>query len=294
MNDQLETCSGNPQEAASREELLQELAHCLKQARESKKMNIEEIALTLKLRTVYLKALESGNWDDMPGEVYALGFLRQYATFLGLDVSESIEQLKTGQYKLTKPLTFPDPPIAPNRTWVIVAALAFVVLFIMFNLFDDGFDDGKTEQRSLPAMEMNEIAPAPDVSRPTANEDGTTAESPTTTSTELQSEISIKAPEAAPRHQYRLTAVGDDVWLQLSTEGAAGEAPMLLKEALLRDGESLTVRHSSPSLLLTCGNPIALQVHIDRKLVIAAGSLGESGKVLRDFRLTSTPQQENF
>lgn len=290
MNDQLEKCSDHIEEAASQEELLRDLAHCLKSKRESQNLTIEEIALSLKLRTVYLKALESGAWDDMPGEVYAIAFLKQYAAFLGLDISEHIEKLKTGQYKLTKPLTFPDPPIAPNKTWVIVALLLFIVLFILFNLFDDGFDNNETEQRDLPSTEMTLAPPLPavDKSLTTPDETDTTEKIPTSSSdTESTEPPSEKAPEAIIQHEYRLTAVGDDVWLQLLLEGVSGEEPLLLREVLLRDGQSTTIHHASPSLLLTCGNTISLQVHIDGKLVIATGSLGESGKVLRNFKLTS-------
>lgn len=294
MNEQLEKCSDHIEETTSQEELLRELADCLKSRRESQNLTVEEIAFSLKLRPVYLKALESGAWDDMPGEVYAIAFLKQYAAFLKLDISENIEKLKTGQYKLTKPLTFPDPPIAPNRTWVIVALLLFIVLFILFNLFDDGFEDSKTEQRDLPSKEMTVTTPPPATDKPLTRPDeaDATEKSPTASSAaefiESQpDETSKEIPEATIQHEYRLAAVGDDVWLQLSLEGASGEEPLLLREVLLRDGQSTTIHHVSPSLLLTCGNATSLQVHIDGKLVIATGSLGESGKVLRNFKLTA-------
>ena len=78
-----------------------------------------------------------------------------------------------------------------------------------------------------------------------------------------------------------------DVWLQLFSPD---EPPLLLQEALLKPGESMKVDHVSPSLLLTCGNPIALQVEIDGKLIIASGSLGKAEKVLRGFTLTADNQ----
>lgn len=287
MSDKVEKCVNNIKEASSREELLQELAHCLKSAREARNLNLEEAALTLKLRTAYLQALESGNWEDMPGEVYALGFLKQYAAHLDLDVSDSIEKLKTGHYKLTKPLTFPDPPIAPNRTWMIVAALAFVVLIILFNLFDNS-----EPQQPLPSPVVTEEIPA--VSQDTTPE-SVTKDSLTTDSMSPEMEssgVQVETPDltldAALPHEYVLAAIDGDVWLQVSTEPTAeDEAPILLQEVLLRDGETVTIRHASPSLLLTCGNAAALQVKVDGNLVIAAGSLGESGKVLRNFRVSA-------
>jgi transcriptional regulator with XRE-family HTH domain len=289
MSSRTGECPENIQEASSREELLLELSGCLKRAREAQQLNIEEIALSLKLRLVYLHALESGNWDEMPGEVYAIGFLKQYAAYLDVDVSESVKLLKTGEYVLTKPLTFPDSPLAPSKTWVIVAALAFIVLFILFNLFD-----GSDSNRVSPTSEKSEVDPsniplAQDETVPAPVDE---AEISVTEDSEVELEPSTEAVEGegsdiVATHQYRLTAVDADVWLQLSLPG---EPPLLLQEALLKPGESMKIEHVSPSLLLTCGNPIALQVEIDGKLVIASGSLGKAEKVLRDFTLTADNQ----
>jgi len=295
MSDQVDNCPKNIQEASSREELLLELSNCLKHARELQELSIEEIALSLKLRTVYLRALESGNWDDMPGEVYAIGFLKQYAGYLNIDVSESVELLKTGQYKLTRPVTFPDSPLAPSKTWVIVAALAFIVLFILFNLFDDSDSDNVSSQSETVEMAPSSVSPMPDeaVLAPEIEAKTSTTKRPA----EKLKPISKPASKAAEErdsdipgiHLYRLTAVDADVWLQLYSPD---ESPLLLHEALLKSGESMKFDHDSPVLLLTCGNPRALQVEIDEKLINAAGTLGKVDKVLRDFRLTAPTEPE--
>ena len=291
MSDEIVTeetikCSGDIQDVTSREELLHELAQCLKSTRKGKDLTLEEIALSLKLRSSYLSALESGDWTDMPGEVYAIGFLKQYAAFLDLDISDSIEKLKTGQYKLTKPLTFPDPPIAPNKTWVIVAALLFVVTLILFNLFDDGgepqpFVQEPANIESVMDTEItleNEIVPESSTSIPALIESQPeTFDVPANATTD----------ESSTEHRYTLTAIGGDAWLQVFTGNESGENPVMLREMLLHDGESTTIRHTANALHITCGNAVALQVHIDGKLTIAAGSLGESGKVLRDFKLSA-------
>jgi len=289
MSDQVDNCPKNIQEASSREELLLELSNCLKHARELQGLSIEEIALSLKLRTVYLCALESGNWDDMPGEVYAIGFLKQYAGHLNIDVSESVELLKTGQYKLTRPVTFPDSPLAPSKTWVIVAALAFIVLFILFNLFDDSNSDNVLPQSETVEVAPSNVSPMPDeaVSTPEIEADASATKRPIE---ELKpaSKIAEESDSDIPGiHLYRLTAVDADVWLQLYSPD---EPPLLLHEALLKSGEAMKFDHDSPVLLLTCGNPRALQVEIDEKLINAAGTLGKVDKVLRDFRLTANNQ----
>lgn len=289
MSEELKHCPDTYGEAETREELLHHLAHCLKNTRESKQMSLEEAALTLKLRTVYLEALESGDWHEMPGEVYALGFLKQYAAHLGLDVSDSIEKLKTGDYKLTKPLTFPDPPISPNRTWAIVAALTFVVLFILFNIFDSG----EPEKPVMPPVQTTEMQLAPELEVTESDQliaEQAPAPGESTESNEPAASDTAAVPPApvnAVMHEYKLSAVGADVWLQVSTESSEEAPSELLQEALLKSGESVVVRNESPSLILTCGNAAALQIEIDGQMTAAAGSLGEEGKVLRDFRLSA-------
>jgi len=281
LHPKTENCSSKIEDAASREELLHELARCLKKARKSQQLNTEEIGLTLKLRPSYIEALESGDWNEMPGEVYALGFLKQYASFLGLDVNDSLEKLKTGQYKLTKPLTFPDPPIAPNKTWVIVAALVFVVVLILFNLIDNE----QPEQNTLPAAKTTEstITTTNDAASLTDNaeENNQLSMAPDTSPAE---ETSFSTKPVVD-HEYKLFAIGADVWLQLHTEESPDEGAEPLREVLLHAGESTSFHHPSPFLILTCGNPVALEVEIDGKRVITAGSLGQSGKVLRNFKL---------
>jgi transcriptional regulator with XRE-family HTH domain len=57
----------------------------LKEAREKKGISLEEVENQTNIRKRYLDALEKENYELLPGRVYARGFLRNYASFLGLD-----------------------------------------------------------------------------------------------------------------------------------------------------------------------------------------------------------------
>ena len=57
----------------------------LRDARERKNATFEQIEDATKIKKRYLQALEREEWDQMPGKVYAKGFLRTYARYLGLD-----------------------------------------------------------------------------------------------------------------------------------------------------------------------------------------------------------------
>ena len=57
----------------------------LRDARERKNATFEQIEDATKIKKRYLQALEHEEWDQLPGQVYAKGFLRTYARYLGLD-----------------------------------------------------------------------------------------------------------------------------------------------------------------------------------------------------------------
>lgn len=53
--------------------------------RKELKLSLKEVESATSIRTSYLEAIEAGNMDKLISPVYAQGFVRQYATFLGLD-----------------------------------------------------------------------------------------------------------------------------------------------------------------------------------------------------------------
>jgi len=246
------------QQHEQREQLQQRIAQLLSDARKERGLSAEDIAGSLRLLPVYLRAFDSGDWSKMPEEVYTLGFLRQYADFVGLDLNKEIAQLKSGNYRLNKPFTIPDPPLAPSRKWAILIAGLFLLFFIAFNL-----------------TSHDEKAPAP------AIDEQETILAPTLADTEEGGTEQQQAPEpAVDGHSYRFSATGEAVWLQVFDSSRK-----LIREALLQSGESLNIVHAGPALLVTSGNAAALGVEIDGKVVAVAGELGEAGQVLREYRL---------
>lgn len=67
------------------------LGQKLLKARKRLKVSLEDVELNIKVRSKYLEALEEGNYRLLPSNVYVIGFLTNYAEFLGLDSKEMIE-----------------------------------------------------------------------------------------------------------------------------------------------------------------------------------------------------------
>jgi len=287
----------NP-ETLSREAILLEVGELLRSERNKKTISIEMVANALNFRKVYLEALEAGDWSNMPGEVYALGFLRQYATYLHLNLDHTIEKLKSGHYQLTKPLTFPDPPVAPKKSWMMVAALAFILLFIGLNLFDHTPAPLPSQLMQDSAVNMQKSDKANDTSNTATPKNLTTdtvvkpeavtnvtkgkeKQLQSTPKAKIKPKIEIPATQETSPYNYKFTAVTGDVWLQLHDRN---EPPALIREVLLKKGESMRVT-SPKALKLTSGNSLALKIYLNKKLIVQVNELGEKGKVLRGHLL---------
>lgn len=57
----------------------------LRAARDRRKVELSEVEAAIKIRVRYLLAIENEEWDALPGDAYARGFIRTYAYYLGLD-----------------------------------------------------------------------------------------------------------------------------------------------------------------------------------------------------------------
>src|SRR5580692_5053235 len=66
----------------------------LRQRREALELDLAEVAATLRIKPAYLVALEAGRPNELPGAVYAIGFIRAYADHLGLDSGEMLRLFK--------------------------------------------------------------------------------------------------------------------------------------------------------------------------------------------------------
>ncbi|MGM9539352.1 RodZ domain-containing protein [Anaerovibrio sp.] len=64
----------------------------LRREREKQGLSIADVASETSIRDVYLKAIEKGSYDELPGDVYAKGFIRNYSRFLQIDGDSLLEQ----------------------------------------------------------------------------------------------------------------------------------------------------------------------------------------------------------
>jgi cytoskeletal protein RodZ len=69
---------------------MESLGEKLKEARTEKGYNIDQVSRETNISIRFLEALESENFSVFPGEPYVIGFLKNYCSFLDLDVQKII------------------------------------------------------------------------------------------------------------------------------------------------------------------------------------------------------------
>jgi cytoskeletal protein RodZ len=93
------------------------VAEQLRAAREAKKLTIEQVAESTKIRTDHIRALEEGNFDVFSAPIYIKGSVKNYATLLKLDVPKVTAELDL-ELKGTTNFSEPPPLVEQTRTSV--------------------------------------------------------------------------------------------------------------------------------------------------------------------------------
>ena len=121
---------------------LVQLGQLLNTVRRAQRLEIRDVAGQLRLKPAFLEALESGDWSALPGETYGRGYLRHYATALGLSAEEASLCCQQIQGKVDSRLDYLDivaPQETPNAVtlWFSLAIILVVVAGLLWMQLQD-------------------------------------------------------------------------------------------------------------------------------------------------------------
>lgn len=154
----------------------------LKEARLAKGLSLEEAEAATSIRKLYLDAVEEGEFDKIPGDVFTKGIIRTYGNFLGLNGPDLVNIYKAQNSGLTKEAVAPkpirmvekisiSPQIKPERvssgnwlSYIVVLALVIVVAggiawFMNTDSSQNLISEPAAVENSMPAEEK--AAPKP-------------------------------------------------------------------------------------------------------------------------------------
>ncbi len=107
----------------------------LRREREVRQVSLEELVQITRVPLRMLQRIEDDRFDELPGEVFARGFLRSYARALGLDAERVLSQYADGRKVETKvPAPLLSSVQTPERGRRFGIAIALVILVILFTL----------------------------------------------------------------------------------------------------------------------------------------------------------------
>jgi cytoskeletal protein RodZ len=151
----------------------------LRQQREIRNITLREISDNTKIGLRYLEALEEDRFEVLPAPIFAKGFLREYAKYVGLDPDEVVNFYLTAEQRyraerggddISGVLPIPTRgPVAPSSPlplgWLLAAAGALALLLVLAGIWwavrhNRGARSGGPQVEATPST-LAPIAPAP-------------------------------------------------------------------------------------------------------------------------------------
>lgn len=103
----------------------------LREARGNSGLSVLEVAERLFLTEHYVHALEAGEYDKLPGEVYVKGYIKSYAQLLRLDAQQFMDAYRQpGAPVVDDDGPLRATPVSAGRNWMVPLLLMVVVLLL--------------------------------------------------------------------------------------------------------------------------------------------------------------------
>jgi cytoskeleton protein RodZ len=239
----------------------------LRQAREARGMSIDGVGQAIKLAPRQVAAIEADAFDQLLSPTYARGFIRNYASLIGLDAQALLASLDQQHVCATPQLVeqanvgVAMPIQSVRRKWLLpllalsVPALAAFALYVWFEFWP-----------ASPVMPEPPVAQAPAVPVMPPEEQGggeaiqsvPVAPEPAGTPVEsIETPASVQAPAALPGQRQLTFTFGADSWVEMRD----GKDAIILSE-LNRAGSTRTVNAVFP-VSLVIGNARSVTMNVD-------------------------------
>lgn len=283
-----------------------EIGRILEQARRERGLSLEQVEQDTKIRKRYLAGLEREDYTTLPDAVYARGFLKTYANYLGLDGEELSQQLRSRRrprrergIDYNSPTTdFERPLITPGgvagtekrkvRTstvvTVLVALLALAAVILTLYLVGRDVQLTRAKENAAPtAAEQDGPTPQEAAAEDAAPERELVNRTEDATGQGARVQETDEAPTVAGQSSappdtlvVAITVRERPSWLLIRADGA------LAYEETAQPGFTQTFE-ADRQLSITSGDAGAVTVEVNGQ---EAGALGGMGEVVtRSFTL---------
>lgn len=255
----------------------------LRRARMHYGQSLEDVAGVLRIRGSQLGALEEGRLELLPGRVYAIGFVRAYSEYLGLDGEKMVQLFKIQSVgsKQRPELHFPVPASESKLPNFFVLAGSLVgLIFMLAALMAIGGGDParETVAPSVPPVPETFQVEAPQPTAPAAplrfgpeRPQAQMADSDAAPETGTQADSDSTPADLNPyvMPDRLVINVRDSAWVEIRNSN--GRA---ILSQVLRSGDQYIVPRES-GLVLATGNIGGLEFVVDGDVLPPLGNRGD-------------------
>ena len=245
----------------------------LRRTREIRGSELEEVATRLRIRPGYLRAIEAGRFQDLPGSTYAVGFVRTYADHLGLDSDEVVRRFRdevaelNNQTQLIFPVVAAEGKIPRGAILLVSAVLGAIAYGGWYYLSErqqsplDLIPELPGQLRTLISGEGTPPAvgdPAPS----SATIDGQASVAPPAQIEPVQQQPAAQQQAAAPAlPDAQVTTIPAELATEAPSLPATAEAPAASTQMPAdASADAVADPDTAPSAAETAGDPTSLPV----------------------------------
>ena len=230
----------------------------LRRERELRGVSLREIADNTKISFRFLEALEEDRVEILPGGLFPRSFVRQYATFVGLDPDRAVADFLAHH---DQPEPEKTPPPVKRRAWLSPGALFFAAVALVAALLVLRRPGGESERQIAATATPTPVPVAPAV---------------LPTDRVYPPPVSL-APPAPARDNLVLTMTAEQsCWVEVRADGET------VINRVLVAGESETLE-ARGEIVLSVGNAGGLAIRVNDQPALP---LGRSGEVRKNIVIT--------
>lgn len=247
----------------------------LRAERERQGLTVKDIEKGTSIRSLYIEAIEKGEYDSLPGEVYTKGFIRNYANFLKLDADALVREFgeerhpeemaaaeerapekeqkeeRASGFTVDSGFKVGREEAANRQNKILAAAVALLVLGGAYFLFSS---DSSQQAAEVPKAEKQAAVPAKEPPK-----------------AQSAKETKAAAAPAVKREDVEVVAKFDDrCWTQVIADGKT------LYEGTMEKGKTMSWK-GKETISITAGNAGAVALSVNGKDL---GKIGETGQVV--------------
>jgi cytoskeletal protein RodZ len=103
-------------------------------AREKKHLTLEQVEKTTKIRSKFIAAIEHNEFDKLPPGTFTKGFIKNYASFLGLPIEETLAFYRRQANDEKGPLVSKSAPPTEKKlfTPISLTSIGVAILLLVF------------------------------------------------------------------------------------------------------------------------------------------------------------------